>query len=252
MDVLSPARKAVQYAKAGYQKLKTQDGAARMLEYGARLIRLGSGIEAAVLEAEPTAGAAADDLSEEDKAEEDMLASEDEGKEDDNEGSDTGKGKKNKTGQKSRYIRGRSRIYEACPAGFGKAPTVVLEGKVVDVVVVKRKERSHDDGSLPSLRLRLRLRIRQFIAINAALYIYFRFGQARTLQLVLPFTSGTATVKAGCFKELDRIVLSAPLQSNPMSENTPSEFNPGYRAVCDVLFDENPVKVGQIRCPRML
>ncbi|KAJ7053445.1 hypothetical protein C8F01DRAFT_1235880 [Mycena amicta] len=35
---------------------------------------------------------------------------------------------------------------------------------------------------------------------------------------------------------------TGPLQSNPMSENTPSEFNPGYRAVCDVLFDENPVK----------
>ncbi|KAJ7048374.1 hypothetical protein C8F01DRAFT_1095112 [Mycena amicta] len=110
MDALSPAsclRKAVQYAKAGYQKLKTQDGAATTLEYGARLIRLGRGIEATVLEAEPTAGAAADALSEEEEPEEDLLDSEDEAKEDDDKGSDTGKGKKTKTGRTSRYIRGK-------------------------------------------------------------------------------------------------------------------------------------------------
>ncbi|KAJ7054996.1 hypothetical protein C8F01DRAFT_1088381 [Mycena amicta] len=79
-----------------------------------------------------------------------------------------------------------------------------------------------------------------------------RLRLSRAVFKLLEADRFTTAQDAGCFKELDRIVLSAPLQSNPMSENTPSEFNPGYRAVCDVLFDENPVKVGQIRCPRML
>ncbi|KAJ7065883.1 hypothetical protein C8F01DRAFT_1249459 [Mycena amicta] len=129
MDALSPAscfRRAIQFAKAGYDKVRNTEGFAESVDYGARLIRLGRRVEAAVMEADPAAAEAVEDLSDEEEEEDELedvgivkgkggngKGGKGKGRKDTQEeggesqdGSDDGEKNKKKKAVKSRFIRG--------------------------------------------------------------------------------------------------------------------------------------------------